>query len=242
MTLPIRPLPSCSCSLPCVICTYPSRPSGKRTKTNSALRRPSHGPPEGHCAPADHPRALVARHGVGRTQEPMCRLEDYAMPSGNQRGLALSPSRLNPIARGGLACDVGQNIVTIPTPPSPFLASPKQATSVVFFTLLPYTRTYTPIGLFRSSAFGTLRPGVFQITVAGCAHRQVRAPHDGPCQPVTPHVFARRRPSFPGSHALLSPPWPSSNLADRIDRLPSTPCRDCPSPLSVPNPANCGCR
>lgn len=45
-----------------------------------------------------------------------------------------------------------------------------------------------------------------------------------------------------GWHALLSPPWwPSSNLADRIDRPPSTPCRDCPWPLLVPNPASCGC-
>lgn len=48
--------------------------------------------------------------------------------------------------------------------------------------------------------------------------------------------------SPPGWHALLSPSWwPSSNLADRIDRPPSTPCRDCPWPLLVPNPASCGC-
>lgn len=130
--------------------------------------------------------------------------------------------------------------------PLPYITQTGDQYRLLFYAAPLHTSIHPhralPPGLFRHSAFGTLRTGVFQITVARCVHRQVRAPRDGPRQPVTPHVFARRRPSFPGSHALLSPPWPSSNLADRIDRLPSTPCRDCPSPLSVPNPANCGCR
>lgn len=48
--------------------------------------------------------------------------------------------------------------------------------------------------------------------------------------------------ALPGSHPSCHHHGPSSNLADRIDRPPSTPCRDCPWPLLVPNPANCGCR
>lgn len=56
----VHPFPSCSCSLPCAICAYPSRlQTSESTRTDSTLRRPHVWPPWAAGRPSTtHPHAL----------------------------------------------------------------------------------------------------------------------------------------------------------------------------------------
>lgn len=81
-------------------------------------------------------------------------LEDCAIPSRNQSGLAVSPPKAKPSTREVFACNVGQKLVTITTPPPP--TSPKRAASVVPASSLSRTQAHVyralpPFG-FRNPA------------------------------------------------------------------------------------------
>lgn len=241
MTLPIRPLPSCSCSLPCAICTHPSRPSGKCTKDElcpaHAIPWTAHGPLRAHRPPTLAPLSLTTK--LNEHSSLCAASKNCAIPSGNQHGPAVSSSRQNPISRGMLACDVAQNIVAIH--PSPSLPRPNRRPALSSWPCSLLHKAYTSHRALP--AFGFRNP----------AHR---------CLPDHGRTLRAQASTRPPRWAL-----PTGNTACVCTAAQALPARtlschhhgpaaiwpivliDChlhlaeiaPSPLSVPNPANCGC-
>lgn len=62
---------------------------------------------------------------------------------------------------------------------------------------LSHYHEHIPAGLFRRSAFGTWRAGVFQIVVARYAHRHLRAPAMGPVSPGNTACVCRAAQALP---------------------------------------------
>lgn len=157
---------------------------------------PPYGPPLGHHPGADtrtptvhHPPARPIAH---HEHNSLCAASRVcAMPSGTQHELAVSPSKQKSTTRGP-ACDVGQNIAT----------SPKQAASVVpadfslsFSLVHKYTNPQDSSAVRLSEPCAPASSRSWSLATR-TAKYSPPPPGDEPCQPVTPHVFARRLKLF----------------------------------------------